>query len=49
MSEEDNLASSDWKFLEDLGAKKMEALRGDTVGKGVSPCPPAPQKVGDRT
>ena len=43
--EEDKLASSDWKLLEDLGAKKMEASRGDTVGKGVSLCPPALQKV----
>ena len=48
-SEEDRLASSGWKLLEDLGAKKMEAPRGDTVVKGVSPCPPALQKVGDRT
>ena len=47
--EEDKLASSFWKLLEDLGAKKMEAPRGDTVGKGVSLCPPALQKVGDRT
>ena len=49
MSEEDKLASSCWKFLEDLGAKKMDALRGDTVGKGISHCPPALQKVGNRT
>ena len=48
-SEEDKLASSGWKLLEDLGAKKMEAPRGDTVGKGVSLCPPALQKVGDLT
>ena len=47
--EEDKLGSSCWKLLEDLGAKKMEAPRGDTVGKGVSLCPPALQKVGDRT
>ena len=36
-TEEDKLASSGWNLLEDLGAKKMEAPRGDTVGKGVSP------------
>ena len=48
-SGEDKLAGSGWKLLEDLGAKKMEASRGDTVGKGVSLCPPALQKVGDRT
>ena len=47
--EEDKLASSCWKLLEDLGAKKMEALSGDTVGKGVSLFPSALQKVGDRT
>ena len=47
--EEDKLASPYWKLLEDLGTKKMEAPRGDTVGKGVSPCPPALQKVDDRT
>ena len=41
--EEDKLASPCWKLVEDLGAKKMEAPRGDTVGKGVSPCPPALQ------
>ena len=35
--------------LEDLGTKKTEAPRGDTVGKGVSLCPSAMQKVGDRT
>ena len=48
-SEEDRLASSGWNILEDLGAKKTEAPRGDTVGKGVNLCPPALQKVGDRT
>ena len=48
-SEEDKLASSGWKLLEDLGAKKTEAPRGDMVGKGVSLCPPALQKVGDFT
>ena len=48
-SEEDKLASFCWKLLEDLGAKKMEAPRGDTVGKGVSLCSPALQKVGDHT
>ena len=47
--EEDRLASPGWKLLEDLGAKKMEAPRGDRDGKGVSLCPPALQKVGDRT
>ena len=47
-SEEDKIAISVWKFLEDLGAKKMEVPRGDTVGKGVSLCPPALQKMGDR-
>ena len=47
--EEDRLASSGWKLLEVLGAKKMEAPRGDRVGKGVSLCPPALQKVGDCT
>ena len=46
---EDKLGSSCWKLLEDLGAKKTEAPRGDTVGKGVNLCPPALQKVGDRT
>ena len=46
---EDKLASPGWKLLEDLGAKMMEAPRGDTVGKGVILCPPARQKVGDRT
>ena len=33
--EEDRLASPGWKLLEDLGAKKTEALRGDRDGKGV--------------
>ena len=47
--EEDKLASSCWKLLEDLGVKKMETPRGDTVGKGVSLCSPALQKVGDCT
>ena len=47
--EEDKFAISCWKLLEDLGAKKMEAPRGDTVGKSVSLCPPALKKVGDRT
>ena len=45
---EDKLASSGWKLLEDLGAKKTEAPRGDTVCKGVSLCPSAQQKVDDR-
>ena len=48
-SEEDRLANSGWKLLQDLGAKKREAPLGDTVGKGVGLCPPALQKVGDRT
>ena len=47
--EEDRLASPGWKLLEDLGAKKTEPPRGDRDRKGVSPCPPALQKVGDRT
>ena len=47
--EEDELASPGWKLLEDLCAKKTEAPRGDRDGKGVSPYPPALQKVGDRT
>ena len=34
-SEENKLASSGWKLLEDLGAKKTGAPRGDTIGKGV--------------
>ena len=42
--EEDELASPGWKLLEDLGAKKTEAPRGDRDGKGVNPCPPALQK-----
>ena len=47
--EEDRFASPGWKLLEDLGAKKMEAPRGDRDRKGVSLCPPALQKVGDCT
>ena len=46
---EDKLACPSWRLLEDLGAKKMVAPHGDTVSKGVSRCPPALQKVGDRT
>ena len=48
-SGEDKLGSSGWKLLEYLGAKKIEAPRGDTVGKGVSLYPPTLQKVGDHT
>ena len=48
-SEEDKLASSGWKLLEDLGTKKTKAPRRDMVGKGVSPYPPALQKVGEPT
>ena len=47
--EEDRLASPGWKLLEDLDAKKTEAPWGDRARKGVSLCPPALQKVGDRT
>ena len=41
--EEDKLASPGWKLLEDLGAK------GGRGGKAVRLCPPALEKVGDRT
>ena len=40
-SEEDNLASTGWKLVEDLGAKRMEAPRGAEAEKlSVSVRPP---------
>ena len=46
---EDKLASSDWKLLEDLGAKNMEEPKEGGGGKAVSPCPLSLQKVGGLT
>ena len=47
--EEDKLASPGWKLLEDFGAKKTKAPKGDRAEKGVSPGPPTQGKVDDRT
>ena len=46
--EEDKLASPGWKLPEDLGANKLRAM-GDRDGKAVRLCPPALEKVDDRT
>ena len=45
-SYEDKLATLGRKLLEDLGAKKVMALRRDKAGGGVSPCPPRFPKGG---
>ena len=49
MRDEDKLASPGWKLLENLGAKKMEAPKGDGGRKAVSLCQPSLEKVGGLT